>query len=171
MKQRYLSIDHAFLAVEREQLLDEGGISQPLPRSLTRWRSEPPTSTPIRVCKPAPRRSSTRAPNLPMRADYSYDEPSDLEGIRRARPTDTPFMVRHRSGRRVSLRPRAGRVAGALRRLSAGQAGRGLALAGHVGLPERSGPLPARRFLPLRCAGGAVRKAQGLARRARTSTG
>jgi len=90
MKQRYLSIDQGFLAVEREQLLDEGrdisavatefdALAQRAADLDADPRLQARTAALLDACA-----------KLPMRADYTYHEPSDLEGIRRARPANTP---------------------------------------------------------------------------------
>ena len=93
MKQRYLSIDQGFIAVEREQLLDEG-------RDITSVAAEFDALAQRTTDLDADPGLQARAAalldacaSLPMRSDYAYDEPSDLEGIRRARPSDTPFWI------------------------------------------------------------------------------
>lgn len=88
MKHRYLTIDHAFLQVERQQLTDEG-------RDLTSVAAE--FDALLNADLDADPGAQARAAalldacaGLPRRADYPYDEPSDLAGIRAAQPTDAP---------------------------------------------------------------------------------
>ncbi len=91
MKQRYLSIDHAFLAVEREQLTDEGRAISTVASEFDALLGADLDADPSLHARAAALLDACA--DLPMRADYPYDEPSDLEGIRRARPAETPFWI------------------------------------------------------------------------------
>ncbi len=91
MKQRYLSIDHDFLAVEREQLTDEGRNVAPVATEFDALLAAELDADPALQSRAASLLDACA--ELPMRAGYAYDEPSDLASIRRARPSDTPFWI------------------------------------------------------------------------------
>jgi ADP-ribosylglycohydrolase len=91
MKQRYLSFDHAFLAVERQQLLDEGRDLAPVTAEFDALQAADLDAEPGLQGRAAALLDACAG--LPMRAGYAYDEPSDLAGIRRARPAETPFWI------------------------------------------------------------------------------
>ena len=115
-----LKIEHLFigreaLLTEREQLLDEGREISNLEADVDRYLSFGDDELEER--QPELARFLDRTQSLPVRADYPFKEPSDLEGIRAARP-----KVANPVGRRLGeaeLRERLrgawyGRVAGCL---------------------------------------------------------
>ncbi len=91
MKHRYLSIDHAFLAVERQQLADEGKDISSVAAEFDALLAVDLDADPALQARAAALLDACA--ELPSRSDYPYAEPSDLEGIRRARPTGTPPLI------------------------------------------------------------------------------
>lgn len=79
----YLSLTPADLAIEREQLLDEGRDISALEGEFAALADEQPT-TPAFAARASALLDA--AATLPQRADYAFSEPSDLPGIRAARP-------------------------------------------------------------------------------------
>ena len=84
MKERYLYIGSEDLAIEREQLLDEGKDISSLEaefEELARQDLDNDLSL-----QPRAEKLLDEAIQLPRRENYPYREPSDLKGIREARP-------------------------------------------------------------------------------------
>lgn len=94
MKWHYLTVDRGFLAVERQELLDEGRDSAAVAAEFDALLAADEDADPGWQARAAALLDACAG--LPMRPDYPYVEPSDLEGIRRARPADTPTW--HRAG-------------------------------------------------------------------------
>ncbi|MGC8781686.1 MAG: ADP-ribosylglycohydrolase family protein, partial [Anaerolineae bacterium] len=84
----YLTVDRDFLAVERRQLLDEGKDISTVAAEFAALLAADDNSDRYWQARAAALLDACA--DLPMRGDYPYDEPSDLAGIRAARPADTP---------------------------------------------------------------------------------
>lgn len=84
MKYRHLYISSEDLETEREQLLDEGKDISSLEAEFEELAQEDLDND--LSLQPRAQRLLDEAIQLPLRADYPYWEPSDLEGIREARP-------------------------------------------------------------------------------------
>ncbi len=93
MKQHYLSIDHDFLAVERQQLRDEGRDIASVASEFETLLAADLDADPKEGLQARAEALLDACAALPTRGDYPYVEPSDLEGIRRGRPADTPFLI------------------------------------------------------------------------------
>ncbi|GAB4443570.1 MAG: ADP-ribosylglycohydrolase family protein [Anaerolineae bacterium] len=83
-KQQKVLIDNETLKTERQQLVDEGRDIAALADEFSALAALDLEADPS--LQPRAAALMDGAASLPMRADYPYDEPSDLEGIRRARP-------------------------------------------------------------------------------------
>ncbi len=88
MPPRYLSLDRAFLAVERQQLADEGRDIAPVAAEFAALLAADEDTDPAWQTRGEALLDACA--DLPHRADYPYEEPSDLAGIRRVRPADGP---------------------------------------------------------------------------------
>jgi len=88
MRYHYLTVDRGFLAVERQELLDEGRDIAAVAAEFDALLAADEDAAPDWQARAGALLAACA--DLPMRPDYPYDEPSDLAGIRRARPADPP---------------------------------------------------------------------------------
>jgi hypothetical protein len=93
MKQRYLSIDHSYLSIERQQLIDEGADIASVAAEFDALAQADLDDDPRQSARAAA--LIDRCMRLPTRAGYCRHEPSDMEGIRRARPAGALPLTIH----------------------------------------------------------------------------
>lgn len=84
MKQKWLSLGREELAVERQQLQDEGRDIGSLAAEFDALADLDIERDPVAQARV--NALLDLAQSLPLRADYPFHEPSDLEGIQAARP-------------------------------------------------------------------------------------
>lgn len=89
MKQTWLYLNRSDILTERRQCEEEG-------RDLTSVEAEFDRVLSLDLenlhNQPAAQSLLDQTIQLPLRADYAYQEPSDLEGIRAARPAERPLL-------------------------------------------------------------------------------
>jgi len=84
MQHRHLYLSSQDLRIEREQLMDEGKDIFSIAAEFEKLAAEDLDND--LSLQPRAQKLLDRAINLPLTVDYPYQEPSDLQGIREARP-------------------------------------------------------------------------------------
>lgn len=87
---RWLYISRTDLDIEWKQCVEEGKDPAPLEAEFARVRA---LDLEDRRNQPAAQTLLDKAAALPLRGDYGYEEPSDLEEIRARRPKGEPWRV------------------------------------------------------------------------------